>query len=172
MPRLPEVLNNRVLSQLIKDVRNGLPYKSACLKNKVKWKTFCSWRRKSKIAGDKFESKEKLHPAEKILFGFEDNLQQARANFEASLVNGVYQASEKDWRAGMELLKRRFRNSWGDQPATVNVSQHQAQAQISTNREAVNDALVNHPDFVEYQRSRLEQNGSFLGPAILPQSAE
>jgi len=95
-------LTYEMINKICDAIRMGVPAIVACRSVGISKDTYYRWikygkERKSKIFSD-----------------FYDALEEADADAEKRLVQILYQYSFSDWRAALEILKRRFRDRWSD----------------------------------------------------------
>ena len=95
-------LTRDMINKICEAIRMGVPVIVACRSVGITTDTYYRWlkygkERKSKIYSD-----------------FSDALEEAEAEAEKRLAQILYQFSFSDWRAALEILKRRFRDRWSD----------------------------------------------------------
>lgn len=88
-------------------LRSGNTNKVACICAGVVEQTFYNW------VNDATEAQEK-GKATPLQIYFLESITRAREQAEAILVQRVFDASARDWRAAMALIERRNPDDWGD----------------------------------------------------------
>lgn len=97
-------LTIEVIESICASIRGGSYVNAACGRARVSYRSFFGWKERGQ--------KERDEDIESIYTQFLDAIEHAEADNEVMLVEQV--ASDTDWRAKMEILKRRYSDRWGD----------------------------------------------------------
>lgn len=94
-------LTTPVREKLLERLREGNYYVTACASVGLNYATFRSWI----MAGEAATSG--------IYYDFVVDVRRAEAEAEAAIVSKLRLAGERDWRANLEFIARRWPNRWG-----------------------------------------------------------
>lgn len=92
------------IERIVALIRSGCFVSTACAQAGVSRRTYYDWKKKGKEAAD--EQKNNIYTE------FLEAVEMADADIEVALVSQI--SSESNWRAKLEILKRRFPERWGD----------------------------------------------------------
>ena len=99
----PEKLHPETKEAIIRSLTIGATYRDACEAAGVSYQTMLNWMAK----GEKATSG--------IYYDFFDSVRKAQARARLGYLTTIAKAAnEGDWRAALEYLKRRDRETWGD----------------------------------------------------------
>ena len=135
-----------ILKEKAEEIRQalklGLSIGSACRAAGISDCTYYNWRKKARDG---------ILPYAEIF----EYIRTGFAEGERTLAGRVFEASEKDWRAGMAILERRHKKRWGKEPAIVNTN---------------NNANVNSTDNMTFEErlNRIEELKRKLGSLATP----
>lgn len=101
-------LTNNVIESICASIRSGSYVGAACGRARVSKRSFYDWRKRGE--------KEREDGKSTIYVKFVDALEHAEADNEVMLVEAI--STHDDWRAKMEILKRRYPERWGDKSKT------------------------------------------------------
>jgi len=101
-------LTTAVIESICSSIRGGSYILAACGRARVSRRSFYEWKERGE--------KEREEGRNTIHVKFIDALEHAEADNEVMLVESV--SSDVDWRAKMEILKRRYKERWGDSSKT------------------------------------------------------
>lgn len=101
-------LTNNVIESICASIRSGSYVGAACGRARVSKRSFYDWRKRGE--------KEREDGKSTVYTRFVDALEHAEADNEVMLVEAI--STHDDWRAKMEILKRRYPERWGDKSKT------------------------------------------------------
>ena len=116
----PTGLTTEVEEVLLKNVRGGLPIKSAALAVGISERTFHNWMKRGLDESYRVSKGEAQNPTEEPFLNFSKSVEQAKEEAKALHVSVVSKAGlNGDWRASAWWLQRQFRDEFGDNPPLV-----------------------------------------------------
>ena len=118
MGRKTKLLNTNTYNTILKYISNGNYIKTACLAANVHPATYCNWQQ---WANEYANSPGNGNEHKKIYHEFFEDLKNAEAKAEVSIVEDIHKASKHPqyWAAGMTMLERRHKDRWGKEPEIV-----------------------------------------------------
>lgn len=115
----PSLLTPQRAEMILEAMRVGNYFHVCCEYAGVSRATGYGWLQRARDAKAMAEEHGVAIPeTEQVYVHFLDDVTQARAQAEIRLVANVAKAATEDWRAGVEILKRGFRENWRDE-ATI-----------------------------------------------------
>jgi len=99
------------IANLLRSIKNGLPYETACKISNIPPSAFYEWRQKGIAAKQK--------GIENIYSKFVDKLEKAEAEAEARAIIQIQKAGVDKWQALAWFLERRFPQRWRQQAQGV-----------------------------------------------------
>ncbi len=112
-PKKKGKLNNHMIQKLCKFIMVGNYVNVSCAACGIEEATYYNWLKR----GEKEKNQKTIYAK------FYKAIKEAEAKAEASLVNEIRKHTAEDWRACETILKRRFRNRWGDNVKVENTDE-------------------------------------------------
>lgn len=106
-------LTPELQEEIIKYIEAGNYAKDACKAVGIGRSTYYYWKEQGEKAEKKLEEGKKLSDKENEFLDFLDTTRQAEAEGELNIFLEICQQVKKDWRAGMEILGRKYPKRWG-----------------------------------------------------------
>jgi len=104
--------NEKIRDGLIEFVRAGNWYTIACAACDISYSTFNSWMQEGQKLLDEYAEKEDKVPKGKLKYlKFMKAIKKAEAEVESCIVSEIL--SDKDWKAKMTYLERKYPDRWG-----------------------------------------------------------
>lgn len=121
----PSKLSPEIQEKLIRAIKTGCPFATACDYANLDYSTFRRWLIKGEKQGaGRFRE-------------FYDAVRRAESGLEVKLIAQWHQSAETDWRAACEFLSRRFPDRWSPT--------QKFQVQLEAELNAIYDRIENDP---------------------------
>ena len=108
-------LTSKLQEEIIKNVKKGFYVKESVKAVGISEKTYYNWLQYGVIALRLKEKGEKVPKDKKIFLQFLQSVQQANTIGELEIYSEIRNHVKKDWRAGMEILSRKYPQRWAKQ---------------------------------------------------------
>ena len=105
-------LTEEVIKDIAKKLRVGNYMKTVAISIGVSERTFYYWVDRGEKANKLAEAGQKVPIEEKIYLQFLQSIRQAEAEAEIVIVAQIFSQIPKDWKAGLELLARKYPERW------------------------------------------------------------
>jgi len=113
----PKGLTPEVEESLLKNIRAGIPIRTAAVAAGIDERTFYNWMRRGEDESYRISKGEEARDSESDFFHFFQYVMRAREEAKAGHVAVISKAGkEGDWRASAWWLARQFRDEFGDNP--------------------------------------------------------
>jgi len=99
-------LNEELIKKICNFIRAGNYIETACQAVGIDPSTFYRWRKKGSLEQDSEQ--------DSLILQFCNAVKEAEAESEVALVLEIRKKATEDWRAADNILKKRFRERWGD----------------------------------------------------------
>ena len=125
--------NEKLRYTLIEFVRNGNWYCVACAACDISYFTFNSWMQEGHQLADDYAEKEDKIPKGKLKYlHFMQAIKKAEAEVESHLVSKIL--IDKDWKAQMTYLERKYPDRWG------RTDKHKVEGELKINVAELSDS--------------------------------
>ena len=176
----PLLIPKQKRENLLKLIAAGNYQRTACRAAGISEWTFHEWKKRGEAAREDKERGIDLTEAQEELLWFVDELEDARAKAEATLVARWYtEAADGDWRAAERFLAKAFPERWSD-PATrleitgaqggpvtqLSAHMHMLQEADTDRQRKVLEALVESGDLPENVLEAWDGDSGDQGPVI------
>lgn len=113
----PTELNDNTVEEILKNIRGGIPIKTAVGIAGVTEKTYFNWMKRGSDEQYRRDKGEKPNPKEEGFLQFLQSATRAREEAKGAHIGVISNAGRQgDWRASAWWLSRQFRDEFGDNP--------------------------------------------------------
>lgn len=105
-------LTEEIIKDISKKLRVGNYVKTVATSIGISERTFYFWVERGEKANKLYEAGQKVSNEEKIYLQFLQSVRQAEAEAEVMIVAQIFSQIPKDWKAGLELLARKYPERW------------------------------------------------------------
>lgn len=105
-------LTEEIIKDICKKLKVGNYIKTVATSIGVSERTFYYWIDRGEKVNKLYEAGQKVPNEEKIYLQFLQSIQQAEAESEVVIVAQIFSQIPKDWKAGLELLSRKYPERW------------------------------------------------------------
>lgn len=105
-------LTEEIIKDISKKLKVGNYVKTVATSIGVSERTFYYWIDRGERASKLYETGQKVPNEEKIYLQFLQSIRQAEAEAEIMIVAQIFSQIPKDWKAGLELLARKYPERW------------------------------------------------------------
>jgi hypothetical protein len=105
-------LTPQITEEITKRLRVGCYAKMAAAAIGVPERSYYNWLERGQKAEKLAETGKKIPETEKIFWQFWQSVQQAEAEAEVTIVAMIFDQAKTDWRAGLEILARKYPERW------------------------------------------------------------
>jgi hypothetical protein len=160
----PTKLTGDRQEKICEALRKGVTIKGACDLVGLDESTYYKWRNRGEDELRRVEEGHancRVRKSEKRYVDFFEATTRAIAESERALVENIEGAAEEDWRAALELLRRRFSDRWSKQ---TNVD-------VTSDGEPITDINLNviHTDVDSFEQERREALPEHTGDGAVPE---
>lgn len=115
----PTELNDKTVEEILKNIRGGIPIKTAVGIAGVSEATYFNWMKRGSDEQYRRNKGEKPNPKEQGFLEFLESAMRAREEAKGAHIGVISNAGARgDWRASAWWLSRQFRDEFGDNPSS------------------------------------------------------